>query len=69
MTKNELQKEHRLACVSSKDSEWHTKISVEYAISVLESLKGEKKAFNSGDLQNLPVRIETKIEELKKLVE
>lgn len=48
---------------------YHAEISIQYAISVLEELRVPLTGAMFPDYHNLPVAIETKIEELKKLVE
>lgn len=65
MTKEELYNKH----YDTLNTGGHANISVEYAISILEELRVPLKGARFPDYHNLPVAIESKIEELKKLIE
>lgn len=63
MTFEELLKQHRLGCISSLNPEGHAKISVEYAIEMLEIMAMRFK--NAGDYSAYS-DTKHKIKELKK---
>lgn len=64
MSREELYNKH----YDTLNTRGHTDISIEYAISVLEELRVPLKGARFPDYHNLPVAIETKIEELKAII-